>query len=246
MPDAYNGLLAGLPDETCRRLSPGLKPVTLEFGRTLYRPGQPLRYVYFPLDSLISKLYFLANGNTSGIGVIGREGIVGVSSFLSGNETTAEAIVIKTGQALRLGAHELAREFEGDPAFRQTLLNFTQAFMTQMGQVATCNRHHTTEQQLCRWLLTCLDRLSSNELRITQELIAHLLGVRREGITRAALKLRQNGLLGYSRGRITVLDVPRMEQLACECYRVVRNAYETLLPSAIPARRPTTKTSRSP
>ncbi|MGH8273981.1 MAG: Crp/Fnr family transcriptional regulator [Gammaproteobacteria bacterium] len=223
-----NRLLAALPDAVRERLRPDLIPVTLEFGRTLYRVGETLRHVYFPLDAVVSRLYRAADGFTVSVGLIGCEGIVGLASFLGGYETTAETLVIGAGTALRLDRRALEREFERGDAFQETMLSFTHAFIAQTGQIAVCNRHHTLAQQLCFWLLLYFDRVASNELRLTQELLGELLGVRREGVTRAALELKRDGLLDYRRGRITILDPSGIRALACECYHIVHNAYETL------------------
>jgi CRP-like cAMP-binding protein len=225
----HNLLLRAMSPEVLDRLRPNLRPIRFDLGQTLYRPGQALRYVYFPLDAIVSNVHLSADGNTVSVGLIGREGIVGMSSFLSGREPSVEALVIGAGHALRLRRTALDREFERGGAFQHTLLRFTQAFIAQMGQVAMCNRRHSVEQQFCTWLLFCLERSSSNELQLTQELISHLLGVRREGVTRAALKLKRDGLIEYKHGRLTVLDSARLRGFACECHRVVENAYRTLL-----------------
>lgn len=240
LPIERNRLLAALPAAMRARLRAEFEPVTMERDKILYRPGQPLRYVYFPLNGFISKLYLSADGAAASIGLIGSEGMIGLTSFLGGLETTSTAHVIETGTALRLSSHVLEREFEQGGEFQRVLLLFAQAFMAQAGQIAVCNRHHSLSQQLCFWLLLCFERVTSNELRITQETLAGLLGVRREGITRAALKLKEDGLLDYRRGRVIVPELEPIRALSCECYRIVHDAYATLLPAPAPVAEDTT------
>jgi CRP-like cAMP-binding protein len=225
----HNELLAGLPGEAKERLRSHLKKVRLETDQTLFRPGQALRYVYFPLDAIVTNLHQTTDGHTVSVGVIGHEGIVGMASFLSGRESSVETLVIGAGEALRLRRQALEDEFVRGGEFQRALLRFTQAFIAQMGQVAMCNRRHSVEQQICTWLLFCLERNASNELQLTQEMLSHLLGVRREGVTRAALKLKRDGIIEYTHGRLKVVDPARLQALACECHRVVKSAYKTLL-----------------
>lgn len=232
-PFRANRLLAALPGEVHERLRPAIRTVALESGDILYSPREKLRYVYFPLDAVVSKIYLSSDGKTTALGVVGREGLVGISAFLAGLETTTEARVIMPGAALRLRARALGAEFERGGPFQEALLAFTQAFVAQTGQIAVCNRHHSVEQQLCFWLLLYLERASSNELRITQELLAELLGVRREGVTRAALKLKAAGILDYKHGTLKVLDRERLKSLSCECYYIIHRVYDTMLPAEI-------------
>ncbi|MDN5864249.1 MAG: Crp/Fnr family transcriptional regulator, partial [Gammaproteobacteria bacterium] len=218
-----NRLLAALPAAEYEHLRANLKPVRLEFGATLYRPRQVLRHVYFPLDAVTARIYLGADGSTTSLGVIGREGIVGMAAFLGGQEILSETQVIAAGTALRLAVDSLGREFDRGGALQKELLAFAQAFSAQTGQIAVCNRHHAVDQQLCFWLMLCLERLPGNEMCVTQELLASLIGVRREGVTRAALKLRKLGLLDYKHGRLKVPDPERLKPLACECYHIVHD-----------------------
>ncbi|MGA8006522.1 MAG: Crp/Fnr family transcriptional regulator [Burkholderiales bacterium] len=229
LPPDKNLLLAALPAADYERLLPDLEPVPLPLGMVLYEPGDRMAHVYFPVAGIVSLLYVMENGASAEIAVTGNEGLVGVSLFMGGESTPSSALVQSAGHAYRLGAEILQREFERGGELQHLLLRFTQALITQMAQTAVCNRHHTVEQQLCRWLLLSLDRLPSNELRMTQELIANMLGVRREGVTEAAGRLQDAGLIRYQRGLITVLDRPKVEQRVCECYAVVKRETDRLL-----------------
>jgi CRP-like cAMP-binding protein len=225
-----NGLLAALPPEDLERLRPRLRLVPLALGDSLYESGMALHHVYFPIDSIVSLLCVMADGASAEIAVVGNEGIVGVSLFMGGETTPSRAVVQSAGSAYRLKAELLKAEFLQGGPMQHVLLRYTQALITQMAQTAVCNRHHSLDQQLCRWLLLSLDRLSSNELVMTQELIANMLGVRREGVTEGATKLQQLGLIRYVRGHITVLDRAGLEARSCECYSVVKKEYDRLLP----------------
>jgi len=225
-----NHILDALPQPERDRLFPHLKLVALPLGEVLYESGDTLRHIYFPTDSIISLLYVLEDGASAEIAVVGNEGAIGVALFMGGETTTNRAIVQSAGFAYRLTGARLKEEFGRHGELLHILLRYTQALITQMAQTAVCNRHHTVDQQLCRWLLLSLDRLSSGELTMTQELIANMLGVRREGVTQAAGKLQKLGVITYQRGHITVLDRPRLEQLCCECYAVVKKETDRLLP----------------
>jgi CRP-like cAMP-binding protein len=225
-----NGLLAALPEAVASQWLPQLEPVDLPLGKVLYESGNKLSYVYFPTTSIVSLLYVMEDGASAEIAVVGHEGIVGVSLFMGGNSTPSRAVVQSAGRGFRLKPDLLMREFNRAGPVLHLLLRYTQALITQMSQTAVCNRHHSLDRQLCRWLLLSLDRLSSNELVMTQELIANMLGVRREGVTEAAGHLHKAGLIRYQRGHITVLDRPRLEQRVCECYAVVKKEYDRLLP----------------
>jgi len=227
-----NALLAALPDAEWQRWHPQLESVAMPLGQVLYESGRPQSHVYFPATSIVSLLYVMQNGASAEIAVVGNEGIVGVSIFMGGESTPSRAVVQSAGQGFRLPARAMKEEFGRSDAVLHLLLRYTQALITQMAQTAVCNRHHSLDQQLCRWLLLSLDRLKGNELAMTQELIANMLGVRREGVTEAALKLQQAGLIRYARGRITVLDRRGLERRTCECYAVVKNEYDRLLPGA--------------
>jgi CRP-like cAMP-binding protein len=224
-----NYLLAALPEDSFEALLPFLERVPLPLGMVLYESGGEQRYVYFPTSSIVSLLYVLADGSSAEIAVTGNEGLVGISLFMGGETTPSRAVVQSAGQGYRLRGEVLRREFESGGVLQHLLLRFTQALITQMTQTAVCNRHHAVDQQLCRWLLLSLDRLPGNELVMTQELIANMLGVRREGVTEAAGKLQDEGLIRYSRGRITVLDRAKLEARVCECYAVVKREYDRLL-----------------
>ena len=228
-----NHLLESLPDTEWQRWKPVLEHVEMPLGEVLYESGSQLSHVYFPTTAIVSLLYVMENGASAEIAVVGNEGIVGVSLFMGGETTPSRAVVQSAGQGFRLSAERLKAEFNLAGPVLHLLLRYTQALLTQMAQTAVCNRHHSLDQQLCRWLLLSLDRLSGNELVMTQELIANMLGVRREGVTEGALKLQRAGLIRYSRGHITVLDRPGLEKRSCECYAVVKKEYDRLLPAAI-------------
>lgn len=224
-----NELLAALPARERERLAPHLETIDLRLGETLYEPGQLQKWVYFPAGAVISKLYVMNSGATGAIALVGIEGVAGFSLYTGGTAPTRAAVQV-AGPAHRIRGEVLRREFEGDGILRQLLLRYTEAQLVQIGQTAVCNRHHTIDQQLCRWLLMILDRLPSNQMAMTQELIARMLGVRREGVTEAAGHLQRAGVIRYSRGHITVPDRSHMEQLACECYESVRRELARLLP----------------
>jgi CRP-like cAMP-binding protein len=217
-----NHLLAALSAAERERLYPHLRLVKMPLGKALYESGDILRNVYFPVDCIVSLLYVLENGASAEISVVGNEGLIGVALFMGGETTPSRAIVQSAGHAYRLDGQRLKDEFHRNGGLQLLLLRYTQALITQMAQTAVCNRHHSVDQQLCRWLLLSLDRLASDELVMTQELIANMLGVRREGVTEAAGKLQKLGVIRYSRGHISVLDRPKLEQLCCECYSVVK------------------------
>ncbi|WP_022982588.1 Crp/Fnr family transcriptional regulator [Ideonella sp. B508-1] len=224
-----NRLLSRLAPEEKARWLPHLEPVDLPLGLALYEPGRTLSHVYFPTTAIVSILYVTETGASAEIAMVGNEGLVGISLFMGGDSTPSRGVVQSAGQGLRLRALLLKEEFERAGPVMHLMLRYTQALITQMSQTAVCNRHHSLDQQLCRWLLLSLDRLSGNELVMTQELIANMLGVRREGVTEAALKLQAAGLIRYARGHITVLDRPGLEARTCECYAVVKREYDRLL-----------------
>ena len=225
-----NHLLNALSPAAQERLYSHLELVAMPLGKVLYESGGVLRHVYFPTDSIISLLYVMEDGASAEIAVVGNEGLIGVALFMGGETTTNRAIVQSAGAAYRLAGQRLKDEFHRNGQMQILLLRYTQALITQMAQTAVCNRHHSVDQQLCRWLLLSIDRLTSNHLIMTQELIANMLGVRREGVTEAAGKLQKLGVIEYGRGKITVLDRPKMEQLCCECYEVVKKETDRLLP----------------
>ncbi|SRR5579875_1229368 len=225
-----NELLAALPAEELEHLRPLLEPVEMGLGEVLYESGKQQAHVYFPTDSIVSLVYVMENGASAEVAIAGREGLVGVSLFMGGDTTPSRALVQSAGSAFRIKGSLLRKEFDRGVALRQLLLRYTQALLTQMAQTAVCNRHHTVDQQLCRWLLMSIDRLPFNKLVMTQELIANMLGVRREGVTEAAGKLQAASTIHYHRGRIEVIDRPKLERMACECYEVVRKEYARLLP----------------
>jgi len=233
MPDDHNPqqnhLIAALPKSDMERLHLHLELVEMPLGDVIYESGTQLRHVYFPTTSIVSLLYVMEDGASAEIAVVGNEGIIGIALFMGGESTPSRAIVQSAGFAYRLEAPLLKKEFNRAGHVMHLLLRYTQALITQMSQTAVCNRHHSVDQQLCRWLLLSLDRLSSNELTMTQELIANMLGVRREGVTEAAGKLQSAGLIHYSRGRITVLDRLGLEARSCECYAVVKKEFDRLL-----------------
>jgi CRP-like cAMP-binding protein len=228
-----NHLLAALPEAEWDRLALLLEPVKMPLGQILYQPGTVLSHAYFPMTSIVSLLYVLKNGSSAEIAVVGNEGIVGVSLFMGGASTPSSAVVQSAGIACRISRDAMQEEFERAGPVLHLLLRYTQALITQMAQTAVCNRHHSLDQQLCRWLLLSLDRLQGDELVMTQELIANMLGVRREGVTEGAVKLQKAGLIRYVRGRITVLDREGLEKRTCECYAVVKTEYTRLLPRSI-------------
>ena len=234
-PARQNKLLAALPDDDWSRLQPHLKAVPMSLGNAVYESGAQLDHVYFPTTSIISLLYVLADGASAEIAVVGNEGLVGVALFMGGETTPSRAVVQSAGWAYRLRGQVLKDEFTRGGAMQHLLLRYTQALLTQMAQTAVCNRHHSIDQQLCRWLLLSLDRLASKDLTMTQELIANMLGVRREGVTEAAGKLQAAGLIHYNRGRISVTDRAGLEARCCECYAVVKRESDRLLPGLAPA-----------
>jgi CRP-like cAMP-binding protein len=227
-----NDLLAALPAAEWSRWLPQLEHVTMPLGQVLYESGSTLSHVYFPTTSIVSLLYVMENGSSAEIAVVGHEGIVGISLFMGGESAPSRAVVQSAGEGFRLTSTAIKEEFNRAPVLH-LLLRYTQALITQMAQTAVCNRHHSLDQQLCRWLLLSMDRLEGNELAMTQELIANMLGVRREGVTEGALKLQKAGLIRYSRGRISVLDRPVLEQRTCECYAVVKKEDDRLLPFGV-------------
>ena len=224
-----NRLLARLPPEEMERLRPHLEPVSFALGKVIYESGGRQNYIYFPITVIISLLYLMENGTSAEMGVAGNEGLVGIALFMGGDTVPNRAVVQSAGVAFRMKTKVLQDEFARGGTFQRLLLRYTQALMTQMSQTAVCNRLHTIEQQLCRWLLLSHDRLDSDKLVMTQELIANMLGVRREGVTHAAGRLQENELISYVRGRITILDRPGLEASVCECYRVVKDEYDRLL-----------------
>jgi CRP-like cAMP-binding protein len=225
-----NHLLAALPEAEWQRWLPKLELVEMPLGEVLYESGVTLSHVYFPITAIVSLLYVMENGASAEIAVVGNEGLVGISLFMGGESTPSRAVVQSAGQGIRLAARSMKDEFNRAGPTLHLLLRYTQALITQMAQTAVCNRHHSVDQQLCRWLLLSLDRLQGEELVMTQELIANMLGVRREGVTEAALSLQQAGLIRYARGHITVLDRAGLEKRTCECYAVVKKEYDRLLP----------------
>ncbi|HMH16737.1 MAG TPA: Crp/Fnr family transcriptional regulator [Burkholderiales bacterium] len=229
-----NHLLAALPAEDYARLQPDLELVPMPLGWSVYESGSHMSHLYFPTTSIVSLLYVMANGQSAEIAIAGNEGLVGISLFMGGESTPSRAVVQSAGNGYRLKANALKREFDSGGHMQHLALRYTQALATQMAQTAVCNRHHSVDQQLCRWLLLSLDRLQSNELAMTQELIANMLGVRREGVTEAAGKLQRDGMIRYSRGHISVLSRPKLEARVCECYAVVKQEYDRLLPYKLP------------
>ena len=225
-----NHLLAALSAEDYKHLLPDLELIPMPLGWAIYESGGHLNYLYFPTTSIVSLLYVMESGASAEIAITGNEGLVGISLFMGGESTPSRAVVQSAGNGYRLKANILKKEFALGGRLQFLALRYTQALITQMAQTAVCNRHHALEQQLCRWLLLSLDRLPGNELLMTQELIANMLGVRREGVTEAAGKLQAEGLIHYSRGHITILDRPKLERRVCECYAVVKKEYDRLLP----------------
>ncbi len=228
-----NHLIAALPASVQERLLPNLELVSLPLGKVLYESGDTPRHVYFPVDCIVSLLYVMQNGDSAEISVVGKEGIIGIALFMGGQSTPSRAIIQSGGYAYRMTGQKFKDEFNRYTEMLMLLLRYTQSLITQMAQTAVCNRHHSINQQLCRWLLLSLDRLPSNRLTMTQELIANMLGVRREGVTEAAGRLQKLGVIEYSRGKITVLDRPHLEELSCECYAVVKKETDRLMPCPI-------------
>ena len=228
-----NYLLAALPEAEWQRWLPKLEPIEMPLGQVLYESGSTLSHVYFPISSIVSLLYVMEDGASAEIAVVGNEGIVGIALFMGGGSTPSRAVVQSAGRGLRLKAQMMKDEFDKNGPVLHLLLRYTQALITQMSQTAVCNRHHSLDQQLCRWLLLSLDRLPGDELAMTQELIANMLGVRRGGVTEAALQLQKAGLIQYVRGHITVLDRAGLERRTCECYAVVKKEYDRLLPKRL-------------
>ena len=224
----HNHLLAALEAAARERLYPQLELIEMPLGKVLYEPGDILRHVYFPTDCIVSLLYVMEDGDSAEISIVGNEGLIGISLFMGGETTPSRAVVQSAGCAFQLADQLLKTEFHRNGEMQILLLRYTQALITQMAQTAVCNRHHSVDQQLCRWLLLSLDRLPSNELTMTQELIANMLGVRREGVTEAAGKLQKLGIINYHRGKIVVLNRPRLEKLSCECYAVVKKETDRL------------------
>ncbi len=225
-----NHLLAALPRDVQDRILPNIEIVPLPLGEVIYEPGNKLAHVYFPIDAIVSLLYVMENGSSAEISVVGNEGIIGIALFMGGGSTSSRAIVQSAGSAYRLKGCRLTEEFNRHGKLLDLMLRYTQSLITQMAQTAVCNRHHSIDQQLCRWLLLSLDRLPDNHLTMTQELIANMLGVRREGVTEAAGKLQKLGVIHYQRGHITVLNRKKLEELSCECYEVVKTETDRLLP----------------
>lgn len=226
----HNHLLSVLPEAEWARLCPHLVRVDMTLGQVVYESGDRLDHVYFPTTSIVSLLYVMEDGASAEIAIVGNEGLIGIALFMGGETTPSRAIVQSAGEAYRLDARILKEEFHRAGPVQRLLLRYTQALITQMAQTAVCNRHHSIDQQLCRWLLLSIDRLPSNELKMTQELIANMLGVRRSGVTEAALKLQDAGLIRYSHGHIEVLDRAALEKGVCECYNVLRREFDRLLP----------------
>ncbi len=225
-----NHLLAALPKPEREKLVASLARVDMPLGAVVYESGVTMSHVYFPIDCIVSLLYVLEDGDSAEIAVVGNEGMVGISLFMGGNSTPSRAVVQSGGEGYRMKSADLKKEFGRSGPLQLLLLRYTQALITQMAQTAVCNRHHSVDQQLCRWLLLSLDRLATNRLTMTQELIANMLGVRRAGVNSAAGKLQDEGVIEYSRGRIIVINRPKLESLCCECYEVVRKEFARLLP----------------
>jgi len=225
-----NELLAALPEADWQRVQPQLEWVAMPLGQVMAESGHPMSHVYFPTTAIISLLYVMENGSSAEIAVVGLEGVMGISLFMGGETTPSRAVVQSAGEGWRMSSRAVKQEFDHGGPVMHLLLRYTQALITQMAQTAVCNRHHSLDQQLCRWLLLSLDRLDGSDLVMTQELIANMLGVRREGVTEAALKLQRRGLISYARGHIHVIDRPGLEASTCECYAVVKKEYDRLLP----------------
>ncbi len=230
-----NHLLAAIPDSDWKRLSHHLEPIDLSLGQVLYESGATMTHMFFPTTAIISLLYVMENGSSAEIAVVGNEGLVGVSLIMGGESTPSRAVVQSGGRGFKIESQIMKHEFNKAGPVMHLLLRYTQALITQMAQTAVCNRHHSLDQQLCRWLLLSLDRLQGTDLVMTQELISNMLGVRREGVTEAAMQLQSAGIIRYTRGKISVLDRPGLERRTCECYAVVKKEYDRLLPD-IPAK----------
>lgn len=228
-----NHIFEAMPTNEWERLLPFIETIELPLGKVLYEPGTKMSHVIFPSSAIVSLLYALENGSSAEIAVVGNEGVVGISIFMGGESTSSRAVVQSAGVGYKIKSSMLLDEFNRGGPIMHLLLRYTQALITQMSQTAVCNRHHSLDQQLCRWLLLSADRLTSNELIMTQELIANMLGVRREGVTEAALKIQKAGLIQYARGHITILDRHGLERRTCECYQVVKTEYDRLLPDKI-------------
>ncbi|MEX1221715.1 MAG: Crp/Fnr family transcriptional regulator [Idiomarina sp.] len=226
---AQNYLLSAIPNDVKARLAVHLELIELPLGQSLYESGDKLKYAFFPTNSIVSLVYVMTNGDSAEISVVGNDGIIGTPLFLGGDSTPHRAVVQSAGCAYRLPAAVLKEEFKRDSRLQSLLLTYTQSLMTQMAQTAVCNRHHSVDQQLCRWLLLSLDRIPTNVLTMTQELIANMLGVRREGVSVAAAKLQKLGIIEYHRGRMVIQDREKLEQLSCECYDVVKAECDRLL-----------------
>jgi len=246
-PDSHapqqNHLLDALPAAEREQIDPHLQLVEMPLGKVVYEPGDLPRYAYFPTDCIVSLLHILEDGASTEVSVVGNDGLIGLALFMGGGTTPGRAVVQSGGHAYRLPGQKLGEEFHRNAAIRLLLLRYTQALITQMSQTVVCNRHHTVDQQLCRWLLLSLDRLPANELTMTHELIANMLGVRREGVTGAVGKLQELGVINHSRGHITVLDRPALERLSCECYAVVKRETDRLLPYPRGEQRPASSTA---
>lgn len=234
-----NGLLKALPPEEYERIFSRLELIEMPLGKVLYESGEQLHYVYFPIDCIVSLLYVMENGASAEIAVVGFEGVIGLALFMGDRTMPNRAVVQSAGCSYRIRQSLFMQEFGRHGAMLHLMLNYTLALITQMAQTAVCNRHHSVDQQLCRWLLLSLDRLPSNKLTMTQELIANMLGVRREGVTEAAGKLQQAKLIHYNRGHITVLDRLGLEARVCECYQVVKKEFDRLLPVSTQPEKPT-------
>lgn len=234
-PKKLNCLFQSIPDAEWARLLPNIEEIEMPLGQTLCEPGEKLSYIYFPSSAIVSLVHELENGTAAEVAVVGKEGLIGISIFMGGETSTTTATIKSAGYGYRIKSEILLKEFNASTSLMQLFLRFTQALITQITQTAVCNRHHLLEQQLCRLLLINLDRLPNNQLIMTQELIARLLGVRREGVTEAALKIQKAGFIKYARGHVTIIDRAGLEKRSCECYQVVKKEYERLLPSRMAA-----------
>lgn len=232
-----NHLLAALPAAEYSRIKDEFEPVSLRLGQVLYESGDRMTHIYFPTTAIISMLYIMENGGTAEIGIAGNNGLIGIALFMGGDTTSSRAIVQSAGDAVRMRGADLKRAFASGGVFQSVLLRYTQSLLTQISQTAVCNRLHTVEQQLCRWLLINHDQLPANKLVMTQDLIANMLGLRREGVSAASSHLQRLGIIAYRRGTITILDRKKLEMAACECYQVVMDEYDRLLGEYLPANR---------